>query len=405
MFRIANIIRLSLFLLLSMNIFRAGHSCFWTYTVHVNLVNNLPLESKPLYVYCASKDDDLGHHTLSCFLLYDARVSFTNNLPKNSKPLNLHCKSKDDDLGNHTLSYGESWGFKFCVNIFATLFYCNLNWGDKYMSLHAFDGKWYRSVHDPCAGNRGNNCAWTDMSCFFYYEARVSFINYLPQNSKPLDLHCASKDDDLGNHTLGYGESWGFKFCVNPFATLFYCNLYWGNNFMAFHAFEGRWLISLHNPCTGFNRTDCPWKVESEGASLPGGEPSNILYPFLFLLLSMDLLHKGQSCFLYYKVHVSFVNNLPENLRPLYVQCMSKDDDLGIHRLMFGQTWGFKFCVKPFSTLFYCNLNWSSLHIGLQAYNALWILNPCNKGECAWTVIEAGAGLPKGKFHLWDTTE
>ncbi|CAA0825319.1 Plant self-incompatibility protein S1 family [Striga hermonthica] len=103
---------------------------------------------------------NLSHKGKSCFLLYDARVSFTNNLPQNSKPLNLHCASKNDDLGNHTVGYGESWGFKFCVNPFATLFYCDLNWGDKSMSVHAFDGKWYISAHDPCAGNRGNNCAW-----------------------------------------------------------------------------------------------------------------------------------------------------------------------------------------------------------------------------------------------------
>ncbi|KAF8394185.1 hypothetical protein HHK36_020392 [Tetracentron sinense] len=45
-----------------------------------------------------------------------------------------------------------------------------------------------------------------------------------------LNLHCKSKDDDLGAHVLSYGQNqtWGFR--TNLFGTtLFWCNFQWGN--------------------------------------------------------------------------------------------------------------------------------------------------------------------------------
>ncbi|XP_043705593.1 S-protein homolog 21-like [Telopea speciosissima] len=74
--------------------------------------------------------------------------------------LNVHCKSKDDDLGPHTLGFGEEFYWVFDLNVFGTtLFWCNMDWGNKqgsfeifnarkeqYKCGNTFDGHYYRKV-------------------------------------------------------------------------------------------------------------------------------------------------------------------------------------------------------------------------------------------------------------------
>ncbi|GER48942.1 plant self-incompatibility protein S1 family [Striga asiatica] len=116
----------------------------------------------------------------------------------------------------------------------------------------------------------------------------------------------------------------------------------------------------------------------------------------------------GESCFLTTKVFVTFVNNLPQNIsKPLYVHCASKNDNLGNHTLAtYGESWGFKFCPIPFTTLFYCDLNWGELFMSLHAYDAKWGYSPCDvyieRIECTWKVVSAGVSLPGGKYHPWE---
>ncbi|GFP82853.1 hypothetical protein PHJA_000428400 [Phtheirospermum japonicum] len=127
------------------------------------------------------------------------------------------------------------------------------------------------------------------------------------------------------------------------------------------------------------------------------------IYIVLSYLLFANIFRGADSCFLYYKVHVTFINHLPAYFpQPLLVHCASKDDDLGNHTLTLNQRWGFAFCVKPFSTLFKCQLHWNGLKLSIDAYDAMWVLNPCDKGNCAWTVSAGGAGLPRGNFHSWE---
>ncbi|KAL8533125.1 hypothetical protein ACS0TY_009393 [Phlomoides rotata] len=54
------------------------------------------------------------------------------------------------------------------------------------------------------------------------------------------------------------------------------------------------------------------------------------------------------------EVHV--YNDLPRET--LFVHCKSKDDDLGIHYVKAKQDYNFSFCIKPFSTLFTCHVQW-----------------------------------------------
>ncbi|KAI3986366.1 hypothetical protein MKX01_002211 [Papaver californicum] len=53
----------------------------------------------------------------------------------------------------------------------------------------------------------------------------VNVSNHIKPN---LTIHCKSKDDDLGEHTLAYAEYFSWKFKVNIiFTTLFWCNMWW----------------------------------------------------------------------------------------------------------------------------------------------------------------------------------
>ncbi|GFP94468.1 hypothetical protein PHJA_001591200 [Phtheirospermum japonicum] len=123
----------------------------------------------------------------------------------------------------------------------------------------------------------------------------------------------------------------------------------------------------------------------------------------LFFLLSTNLFHGAAICFLYPKVHLTFYNHLPTKHpdRPLLVQCKSKDDNLGNHTLMHGQTWGFSFCSIPLKTLFTCKLHWSGRNMAIVAYDGSWVLKRCNWGKCTWTVTASGASLQHGEFHYW----
>ncbi|KAF8394177.1 hypothetical protein HHK36_020384 [Tetracentron sinense] len=56
-----------------------------------------------------------------------------------------------------------------------------------------------------------------------------------------LNLHCKSKDDDLGTHVLSYGQNytWGFRTNIF-FTTLFWCNFQWGNVSDSHEVFNAR---------------------------------------------------------------------------------------------------------------------------------------------------------------------
>lgn len=62
-------------------------------------------------------------------------------------------------------------------------------------------------------------------------------INELPDE---LRVHCASKDDDLGYHTLQRDENIHWSFRENFWGTtLFFCHFWWGSRDKAFDVFTG----------------------------------------------------------------------------------------------------------------------------------------------------------------------
>lgn len=75
-----------------------------------------------------------------CFFTPGYEVYIVNNLPQQSPPLMIHCASKNNDLGNHTLYLNQEFYFKFCESFIAvTIFSCQFSWDSKKKDLDVFN--------------------------------------------------------------------------------------------------------------------------------------------------------------------------------------------------------------------------------------------------------------------------
>ncbi|OVA02160.1 Plant self-incompatibility S1 [Macleaya cordata] len=55
----------------------------------------------------------------------------------------------------------------------------------------------------------------------------VSVVNEISEQTE-LTIHCKSKDDDLGEHTLSYNQDFHWNFRQNIWrTTLFWCSMWW----------------------------------------------------------------------------------------------------------------------------------------------------------------------------------
>lgn len=90
----------------------------------------------------------------SFFSIPRVHARVINRLGPNSS-LTVHCQSGDDDLGVHVLLFNEffEWTFKPNALVFATLFFCKIQWNDKLLSFDAYKEK--RDLYD-C----GKYCYW-----------------------------------------------------------------------------------------------------------------------------------------------------------------------------------------------------------------------------------------------------
>ncbi|XP_028763943.1 S-protein homolog 5-like [Neltuma alba] len=75
-----------------------------------------------------------------------------------------------------------------------------------------------------------------------------------------LNIHCKSKDDDLGIHNLSFHSTFEWEFRSNAFAaiTLFYCDMWWGNHVKG--SFDVYRATRDDNKCT-----DCKWSIRTDG--------------------------------------------------------------------------------------------------------------------------------------------
>jgi len=86
----------------------------------------------------------------------------------------------------------------------------------------------------------------------------VQITNTL-EGKQNLNIHCKSKDDDLGPHLLHINESFQWSFGPHFFKiTLFFCSVQWGNGpLLHFDAYD---QIRDYSLCK-----HCHWYIESYG--------------------------------------------------------------------------------------------------------------------------------------------
>ncbi|KAG8371107.1 hypothetical protein BUALT_Bualt13G0052400 [Buddleja alternifolia] len=100
----------------------------------------------------------------------------------------------------------------------------------------------------------------------------VQVINQL-EDGQRLNVHCQSRDDDLGYHVLDFGSATTWSFTANFWGTtLFYCDVQWDDsNWYHFDVYDAdrdyrrcrsmcRWIISRDGSLYGYNEESGFWE-------------------------------------------------------------------------------------------------------------------------------------------------
>ncbi|CAN4090972.1 unnamed protein product [Withania somnifera] len=107
---------------------------------------------------------------------------------------------------------------------------------------------------------------------------RVHVINKLPPNTPQLQIHCASKDDDLGYHYVAIDEDFNWLFCESFFyRTLYFCHFWWGSKDKSFSVFDDPKSCIHHGPTLNELKY-CKWEVREDGFYLEQYNASNDTY-------------------------------------------------------------------------------------------------------------------------------
>ncbi|GER27158.1 plant self-incompatibility protein S1 family [Striga asiatica] len=239
--------------------------------------------------------------TQSCFWTKGYTISIYDGILDKSDKISLHCASKDDDLGNHTLKGGFNYDWSFCDSYWkTTMFFCHFYWGHKERAFEVFN---YNLGKHMC---KSGTCTWSvandgfylrdgrfgtpfkqydwqnntamaknffftvillfmsimrpTHSCFWTKGYTISIYNNILDKPDKISFHCASKDDDLGNHTLIWGFSYDWSFCDNYWkTTMFFCHFYWGSKERAFEVYN--YNLGKHMCKSG----TCIWTVANDG--------------------------------------------------------------------------------------------------------------------------------------------
>lgn len=79
--------------------------------------------------------------------------------------------------------------------------------------------------------------------CILTHKQTVIVMSFLPRDLAPLIVQCASKDDDLGYHTLHTNQNLLLRFCEDIIAdTLFFCHFWWDSKEKSFDAYKETWF-------------------------------------------------------------------------------------------------------------------------------------------------------------------
>lgn len=110
-------------------------------------------------------------------------------------------------------------------------------------------------------------------SIFSYPKYYVNILNdILPENSSQFNVHCASKNDEIGHFTLYHSQDIQWKFRVNYWGTtLFFCHFWWGRYQRSFEVFNTKWEDLCKSE--GSDKPNlCHWVVKNDGFYLTNKE-------------------------------------------------------------------------------------------------------------------------------------
>lgn len=100
--------------------------------------------------------------------------------------------------------------------------------------------------------------------CFWTPKYTVQLLNKLPPDSPPLYARCQSKNDDLGNQTIGVNQVLSWSFCENFYPnTKYFCHLWWGPKYLMFDIFN----LPIKVLC---GDRVCHWEAQSESLYFEG---------------------------------------------------------------------------------------------------------------------------------------
>ncbi|WOG83197.1 hypothetical protein DCAR_0102371 [Daucus carota subsp. sativus] len=78
-------------------------------------------------------------------------------------------------------------------------------------------------------------------TCMSKKHIKIDITDRLPSGNPSLRLHCKSKDDDLGFHTLGLNQVYEWRFNMNFWlTTLYWCNFWWDGKYAQFNVFDDK---------------------------------------------------------------------------------------------------------------------------------------------------------------------
>uniref|UniRef100_A0A7N0VG25 S-protein homolog n=1 Tax=Kalanchoe fedtschenkoi TaxID=63787 RepID=A0A7N0VG25_KALFE len=99
-------------------------------------------------------------------------------------------------------------------------------------------------------------------TCDFFLPKMTVYIKHSMGQGVMVDVHCKSKDDDLGNHSLAEGQWYRFKFRPNLWdTTLFWCDVSWNGRRQVFNAYRQK---TTYGKCLVVG-CECPWNLTPDG--------------------------------------------------------------------------------------------------------------------------------------------
>ncbi|KAI3935110.1 hypothetical protein MKW92_029707 [Papaver armeniacum] len=97
----------------------------------------------------------------------------------------------------------------------------------------------------------------------FWNAIHVSVRNDISDKTV-LTIHCKSKDDDLGEHKLAYGQSFNWTCHMNIMrSTMFWCFMRWTDS--TGKTIQGSYEVYKLKRDWPFCHTECPYSVRKDG--------------------------------------------------------------------------------------------------------------------------------------------